>query len=394
MEVGEVDTRPQFKSVEDAISLFSIGPFIENQSIIKRSRPYLPERVVSKEPEQHLVQKELYKFGRKIYFEFEEERKLVEDMNSKLLNLHASGELSSAGNETPCLIEVVTEEKSSFNNVLESLKLELKSLKKERSKLTAEELLTESTCSSLKTQKLEMNACLAEELAARGQFDGLVSALREMLLETRNARKEEDDEMKVKTKELKKHAEAASRSLKLLENELRLALEETEEANLSEARILDQIKILSEKAIPETNYSKSDSITGIMIPEEEFEYLIQRIHETDTITEMKVAAAREQIEAAKAIEHKSLKKLKRRKKQIEDMRAILDLACKRAQVAEASKKELRKQHKREQNKSGPRTPSRTETQKYAHLTMTSKHNIAPQIKINEQYTAAGGGCLP
>ncbi|KAL9671947.1 hypothetical protein QQ045_009521 [Rhodiola kirilowii] len=357
MEVREVDTRPQFKSVEDAISLFSIGPFIENQSIVKRSRPYLPERVVSKEPDLHLVQKELYKFGRQLnsvnssnrknYLEFEEERKLVEDMNSKLLNLHASGELSSAGNETPCLIDVVTEEKSSFNNVLESLKLELKSLKKERSKLTVEELLTESTCSSLKTQKLEMNACLAEELAARGHVDGLVSALREMLLETRNARKEEDDEMKLNTTDLKKHAEAGSSSLKLLENELRLALEETEEAKSSEARILDQIKILSEKAIPETNYSKSVSITGITIPEEEFEYLIQRIHETDTITEMKVAVAREQIEAAKAIEHKSLKKLKRRKKQIEDMQAILDLACKRAQVAEATKKELRKQHKRE-----------------------------------------------
>lgn len=48
-------------------------------------------------------------------------------------------------------------------------------------------------------------------------------------------------------------------------------------------------------------------------------------------------AARKQIEASKASEHNALNELKRRRTQIEDMQAILELANKKAQATNIAK---------------------------------------------------------
>ncbi|KAJ4829065.1 hypothetical protein Tsubulata_004402 [Turnera subulata] len=116
---------------------------------------------------------------------------------------------------------------------------------------------------------------------------------------------------------------------------------------------LDQIKALSERAIA-AHALTSEFGAKITISRDEFDALSRNVEESDTLAEMKVAAAIAQVEAVKASENEAIKKLEAMEKEMDDIKKATEEASKRAEMAEAAKRavegELRRWREREQKK--------------------------------------------
>ncbi|KAF5727898.1 WEB family protein [Tripterygium wilfordii] len=276
--------------------------------------------------------------------------------NSKASDLDYVKTVTLELDDAKSSLQKVAEEESSLQNLVESLKLELENVKKEHCELKEKETETESIAGNLhvklRKSKSEFDTWLAEESKARGATEEMISTLHQLSLETENARREAE-EMKNKAEELRKEAEATKIALEEAEKKLRVALDEAEEAKAAEGLALDQIKTLSEKTTA-ARASTSESGAKITISREEFESLSRKVEESDTLAEMKVAAAIAQVEAVKAGENEALKRLEATQKEIEEMKAATKEALKRAEMAEAAKRavegELRRWREREQKK--------------------------------------------
>ncbi|GKV44575.1 hypothetical protein SLEP1_g51739 [Rubroshorea leprosula] len=253
-------------------------------------------------------------------------------------------------------LQKVVGEETSLRSLVESLKAELENVKKEHSELKEKEAETESLAGNLhvklRKSKSELEASLAEESKARGACEEMISTLQQLSIETENAR-QEAEEMKKGVEELKKEAGVLKVALEEAEKKLRLALEEAEEAKEAETRALDHIKELSERTNA-ARASTSESGAKITISREEFESLSRKVEESESLAEMKVAAAMAQVEAVKASENEAFKRLEVTQKEIEDMKSATADALKRAEMAEAAKRavkgELQRWREREQKK--------------------------------------------
>ncbi|KAI3466410.1 hypothetical protein Pfo_023073 [Paulownia fortunei] len=99
-EVGEIDTSAPFQSVKDAVSLFGEGAFSGEKPAIRKAKPQSAERVLAKETQLHLAQKELNKLKEQLknaettkadaLLELDRARKTVEDLTQKLKNINKS----------------------------------------------------------------------------------------------------------------------------------------------------------------------------------------------------------------------------------------------------------------------------------------------------------------
>eukprot|EP00262_Sarcandra_glabra_P014450 TRINITY_DN4236_c1_g1_i2.p1 TRINITY_DN4236_c1_g1~~TRINITY_DN4236_c1_g1_i2.p1 ORF type:complete len:653 (+),score=201.27 TRINITY_DN4236_c1_g1_i2:379-2337(+) len=253
-------------------------------------------------------------------------------------------------------LQKVAEEESSLRGMGESLKQELESIKKEHSELKEKEAEAESVAGNLHVKlrkaKLELETALAGESKVRGASDELILTLQSLSSETENA-KSEAETMKNTAEELKEEARATRIALDEAEKNLQVALKEAEEAKVAEAEALEQIKILSEKTNA-SRVSTPESGAEITISTEEYESLSRKAEESETLAEMKVAAAVAQVEAVRASENEAAKKLEAIRKEIEEMETATEEALKRAEMAEAAKKavegELRRWRERDQKR--------------------------------------------
>lgn len=108
-EIGEIDTRAPFESVKAAVSLFGEVRFSSDKSATRKAQAPQAERVLAKETELHLAQKELDKYKEQLsnaettraqaLSELERAKKTVEDLTNKLDAVNKSKELNIKATE-------------------------------------------------------------------------------------------------------------------------------------------------------------------------------------------------------------------------------------------------------------------------------------------------------
>lgn len=253
-------------------------------------------------------------------------------------------------------LQKVAGQENSLRSMVEALSMELENVKREHSELKEKESKTESIVENLKVElqksEYELETYLSEESKARGASEEMILKLSQLLSATENARRDTED-TKTEASELKMEAEITKLVLENAEIKLKEALEEAEAAKAAEASALDQIRILSVKT-RDAHSSTSESGARITISRDEFESLVHKVEESDKLADIKVDAAKAQVEAMKASENEILKRLEETQKDIEDINTETQEVLKRANMANAAKRavesELRKWREREQNK--------------------------------------------
>ncbi|KAJ8532500.1 hypothetical protein K7X08_012423 [Anisodus acutangulus] len=109
VQVGEIDTSAPFQSVKDAVNLFGEGAFSGERPAIRRPKPQSAERVLAKETQLHLTQKELNKLKEQLknaettraqaLSELERAKRTVDDLTKKLKIVCESKDLAVKATE-------------------------------------------------------------------------------------------------------------------------------------------------------------------------------------------------------------------------------------------------------------------------------------------------------
>lgn len=108
-EIGEIDTRAPFESVKAAVSLFGEVRFSSDKSAARKPKAPQAERVLAKETELHLAQKELNKYKEQLsnaettrvqaLSELEKAKRTVEELTTKLDVINKSKQLAIQATE-------------------------------------------------------------------------------------------------------------------------------------------------------------------------------------------------------------------------------------------------------------------------------------------------------
>ncbi|MBA0596996.1 WEB family protein At5g55860 [Gossypium raimondii] len=155
VEVGEIDTSAPFQSVKDAVTLFGEGAFSGEKPAIKKSKAYSPERVVAKETQLHVAQKELNKLKEQLE-------------NAKTTKTQALAELEKAKSmveELTCKLKTINESKDSAIKATEAAKSQAKHIEEANSDILPGP--DDARSQDLETSREQYMAVIAELDAAK-----------------------------------------------------------------------------------------------------------------------------------------------------------------------------------------------------------------------------------
>lgn len=239
-EVGEIDTRAPFESVKAAVSLFGEAAFSGSgeKPVIRKSKEFFTERVLAKETQLQLAQKELSKFKEQL-------------KNAEITRSQALSELENAKRTVVDLTEklrTINESRESAIKATEAAKDQAKKLK---------EANTSEAVESSGSWKQELDS-------TREQYTASISELNDAKLELRKIRQDFEASMEAKlaafqkTEEAEHSAKANKERIDELKKEIASAEESITDVKLAGAQAQqERAKILSEKDVQRQAYRAS-----------------------------------------------------------------------------------------------------------------------------------------
>lgn len=265
----------------------------------------------------------------------------------------------------------VAEEESTLRNLVAALKEELEKVKEEQEQLKEKEQKAESLAAVLsdELQKGKNEAHLEGLEKAADLFYEQSMKIQRLSSETETAKKEAD-EMSQKAQELKQEAEKAKSVAEEVEKKLELVLKEAEEVKAAEQRAIDEMKILSEMQGNNNQVTNSSEDHGkIRLTIEKFESVAGKVKECADLVEKAEIAAMAQVEAIKARQDETDKKLEANLKAIEEIKAATEMALKNAEMADSAKMAIEGELKRLRQQSAD--PSMDSSENNASMTVST-----------------------
>ncbi|XP_047339674.1 WEB family protein At1g12150-like [Impatiens glandulifera] len=237
--------------------------------------------------------------------------------------------------EAEKLLDDLESEESSLGKLEDSLKLELESLSKKtieiREKAEESELKAIKLKEELETHKTELELALVGEAKVNEETHEMHTRIQQLLQEAENAKKQTEETITC-TKELNRETEYTLIAAKETEEKLVFALKEAEIAKAAAKIVGDRIV---ESSSPRPDMKKPD---GIKLSNEEFELLRGKPGEFEKAADKKVAEATVQMEIRKMKEKETILKLSESLKEIEELKASIEDALKKAEMDDAAMK--------------------------------------------------------
>eukprot|EP00252_Welwitschia_mirabilis_P020252 TRINITY_DN4925_c0_g1_i3.p1 TRINITY_DN4925_c0_g1~~TRINITY_DN4925_c0_g1_i3.p1 ORF type:complete len:710 (+),score=216.76 TRINITY_DN4925_c0_g1_i3:524-2653(+) len=371
-EISSIESDREAKSKEASVLLEKIRKEIESLSRDISTTKDLEQKFKVASEEVRNLQQELETIKKKYREECSETVHPIEtlrEITGETLKTkkQESEALSSLGSKMSELengkgaLKKVTEEILALKGTMDLLESELEKKKLELAQLNEIDTTAESRAAELNAElhkaKSKLTAVHAAEQKAKDSVSEFAQTIQQLLAETEESMKETETH-KSEAQRAKLETEKANAGYTELEQRLQLACKELSEAKGSETVAMEQIKVLFEKASA-ARASSSEADGGVLISQTEYDALVKKVEETESLADKRVAAVMAQLDAVRAGDQELQMKLEAVNRDIEHLKSAEESELQVAQNAEAAKRaiegELKRRRERELQKHMPKT---------------------------------------
>lgn len=336
VQVGEIDTRAPFQSVKDAVNMFGEGAFSGERPAIRKARSDSAERVLAKETQLHLAQKELHKLKERLQnvetikaqeaAELQRAKRTVEDLSQKLKAVNEAKELSSKATEAAMdqakkleesngSVPTGTDSASNYDSETTRKQYalafdELAAAKQELQKIRQDCYATAEEKASVLKQSTEAEAAAEANMLRAGELSKEITAVQESIGQVKFATIEtqQDEEKIYAEKDVQKQLhkaklEESAKKLLALKEEVDPKLSKQLESKLAEATT--EIGVVR-KEIDSAKSSDLDSVKAVTSELDDAKDSLQKVAEEESSLRSLVESLKMELENVKK-EHSELK---------------------------------------------------------------------------------------
>ncbi|KAH7280909.1 hypothetical protein KP509_36G020400 [Ceratopteris richardii] len=266
----------------------------------------------------------------------------LEDMRKKACA--ASGSCSAT-----CTLELNTsklelkkalEDRESLQANLHVLQGELHRIRREAANFQDREKTLNETISTLNVEleecRRDLTSAIAAEANASKAVGILTQALQQAEVETNEASSKADT-LREEIARARADAEYARSSFDNVKKEMQVAIEATQDAKAAEKKALEQVNILSEK-LKKMQFSASE--VDISVSLSEYNQLKRKMQETEDLANIRIAAAKVQVEAIRKCEMELEQKVNTLSNELKLVKSSNEQALYRAEMAEQAKQHI------------------------------------------------------